>query len=117
MALSDTLGLHTMRSCPRLIPRMGVSSLWMVLAGPERLLTAIRSQKKIALATATSGVVASIMPGGRTAHPRFKIPFTIDNGAFCTFMKQSGTTKLLRASSLIIWDKASMTEAGCQGAR
>jgi Rad3-related DNA helicase len=61
------------------------------------LLATIHSQKKIVVATATSGVVASIMLGGRTAHLRFKIPLTIDNGAFCTFMKQSGTAKLLRA--------------------
>ena len=73
------------------------------------LLATISSQKKIAMATATSGVAAS-MPGGRTAHSRFKIPLTIDNGAFCTFTKHSGTTKLLRASSLIIWDEASMTK-------
>jgi superfamily II DNA or RNA helicase len=59
------------------------------------LLATIRSQKKIAVATATSGVAASILPGGRTAHSRFKIPLTIDNGAFCTFTKQSGTAKLL----------------------
>ncbi|XP_066310860.1 uncharacterized protein [Miscanthus floridulus] len=72
------------------------------------LLATIRSQKKIAVATTTSGVVASIMPGGRTAHSRFKIPLTIDNGAFCTFTKQSGTTKLLWAASLIIWDKVIM---------
>jgi len=76
-----------------------------------RALTAtVRSQKKIVVATAISGVAASIMPGGRTAHSRFKIPLTIDNGAFCTFTKQSGTTKLLQASSLIIWDEASMTK-------
>jgi Rad3-related DNA helicase len=74
------------------------------------LLATIRSQKKIVVATATSGVATSIMPGGRTAHSRFKIPLTIDDGAFCTFMKQSGTAKLLRASSLIIWDEASMTK-------
>jgi hypothetical protein len=74
------------------------------------LLATIRSQKKIVMATATSGVATSIMPGGRTAHSCFKIPLTIDNGAFCTFMKQSGTAKLLRASSLIIWDEASMTK-------
>jgi hypothetical protein len=51
------------------------------------LLATIRNQKKIVMATATSGVAASIMPGGRTAHSRFKIPLTIDNGAFCTFTK------------------------------
>ena len=62
------------------------------------------------MATATSGVAASIMPGGRTAHSRFKIPLTIDDGAVCSFTKQSGTAELLRKASLIIWDEASMTK-------
>ncbi|PWZ58794.1 ATP-dependent DNA helicase PIF1 [Zea mays] len=74
------------------------------------LLATLRSQGKIAVATATSGVAASIMPGGRTAHSRFKIPLTIDDGAVCSFTKQSGTAELLRKSSLIIWDEASMTK-------
>ena len=51
------------------------------------LLATIRSQKKIAVAIATSGVAASIMHGGRTVHSHFNIPLTIDNGAFCTFTK------------------------------
>lgn len=50
------------------------------------------------------------MPGGRTAHSRFKIPLNIDEGATCSFTKQSGTAKLLRMASLIIWDEASMTK-------
>ncbi|KAM0879624.1 hypothetical protein ACQ4PT_034106 [Festuca glaucescens] len=74
------------------------------------LLATIRGQKKIAVATATSGVAASIMPGGRTAHSRFKIPLSIDDGGYCTFTKQSGTAKLLQSASLIIWDEASMTK-------
>ena len=51
------------------------------------LLATIRSHKKIAVATTTSGVAASIMPGGRTANSRFKIPLTLDDGAFCSFTK------------------------------
>jgi hypothetical protein len=74
------------------------------------LLVTLRSQGKIAVATATSGVAASIMAGGRTAHSRFKIPLTIDNGVVCSFTKQSGTTELLKKASLIIWDEASMTK-------
>ncbi|XP_052152036.1 uncharacterized protein LOC127770382 [Oryza glaberrima] len=74
------------------------------------LLATVREQGKIAIATATSGVAASIMPGGRTAHSRFKIPLRIDDGAICTFTKQSGTAKLLQMASLIIWDEASMTK-------
>jgi hypothetical protein len=51
------------------------------------LLAAIRSQKKIAVATATSGVAASIMHGGRTTHSRFKVPLTLDDGTICSFTK------------------------------
>ena len=72
------------------------------------LLATIRSQNKIVMAIATSGVAASIMPGGRTAHSRFKIPVTLNDGAFCSFTKQSGTAKLLRTTSLIIWDEVTM---------
>uniref|UniRef100_A0A8I7BDK0 ATP-dependent DNA helicase n=1 Tax=Hordeum vulgare subsp. vulgare TaxID=112509 RepID=A0A8I7BDK0_HORVV len=74
------------------------------------LLATIRGQGNIVVATATSGVAASIMPGGRTAHSRFKIPLKIDDGDIYGFTKQSGTTKLLKAASLIIWDEASMTK-------
>ena len=52
---------------------------------------------------------ASILPGGRTAHSRFKIPLNIEDGGVCSFTKQSGTAKLLMSASLIIWDEASMT--------
>jgi len=72
------------------------------------LLAKVRSQNKIAVATATSGVAASIMPGGRTAHSRFKIPLTIDSDGYCSFTKSSGTATLLRTASLIVWDEVSM---------
>ncbi|RCV21779.1 hypothetical protein SETIT_4G164800v2 [Setaria italica] len=65
---------------------------------------------KTFLYRALLATVPSIMPGGRTAHSRFKIPLRIDDGAICSFTKQSGTAKLLQATSLIIWDEASMTK-------
>ncbi|XP_051223656.1 uncharacterized protein [Lolium perenne] len=74
------------------------------------LLARVRLERKIAVATATSGVAASIMPGGRTAHSRFKIPLNIEEGTSCHFTKQSGTAKLLRMASLILWDEATMTK-------
>jgi hypothetical protein len=70
----------------------------------------MRSQNKIVVATATSGIAASILSGGRTVHSRFKIPLTIEDDTFCSFTKQSGTVKLLRIASLILWDEASMTK-------
>uniref|UniRef100_K3XRZ7 ATP-dependent DNA helicase n=1 Tax=Setaria italica TaxID=4555 RepID=K3XRZ7_SETIT len=74
------------------------------------LLETLHNQNKLAIATATSGVAASIMPGGRTAYSRFKIPLTLEDGGCCSFTKQSGTAKLLQQASLIIWDEASMAK-------
>ena len=53
----------------------------------KALLAKVRSQGKLAVAMATSGVAASILPGGRTTHSRFKIPLTIEDGCFCSFTK------------------------------
>ncbi|KAG5524309.1 hypothetical protein RHGRI_031096 [Rhododendron griersonianum] len=74
------------------------------------ILVAVRSARSIALATATSGVAASILPNGRTAHSRFKIPLDKDGKLSCNVGKQTGLAKLLRATSLIIWDEASMAK-------
>ncbi|WVZ80677.1 LOW QUALITY PROTEIN: hypothetical protein U9M48_028134 [Paspalum notatum var. saurae] len=75
----------------------------------KALLATVQGLGNIAMATATSGVAASIIPKGRTAHSRFKIPLTIYDGLSCSFTKQSGTAKLLKEASLFIWDEATMT--------
>ncbi|KAG6720710.1 hypothetical protein I3842_03G074600 [Carya illinoinensis] len=75
----------------------------------KALLAAVRSRKLVALATASSGVAASILPGGRTAHSRFKIPLDTDEHSICCVSKQSAIAKLLRVARLIIWDKAPMS--------
>ena len=51
------------------------------------LLARVRSTDCIAIATATSGIAASIMPGGRTAHSRFKIPIKLEDNYVCNFTK------------------------------
>ena len=76
----------------------------------KALLAKVRSMGQIAIATATSGIAASIMPGGRTAHSRFKIPIKLNDNSMCGFTKQSGTAKLLKQASLIIWDEVAMTK-------
>ncbi|XP_028126342.1 uncharacterized protein LOC114323072 [Camellia sinensis] len=76
----------------------------------KALLAAIRSKNYIALATATSGVAASILPGGRTAHSRFKIPIDVDTYKSCNIGKQTGLANLLRTAELIIWDEAPMAK-------
>lgn len=76
----------------------------------KALIAKVRSMDLIAVATATSGIAASIMPGGRTAHSRFKIPIKLSDSTMCNFTKQSGTAELLRRASLIICDEVAMTK-------
>ncbi|XP_059629827.1 uncharacterized protein LOC132272750 [Cornus florida] len=74
------------------------------------LLAKVRSEHGIALATATSGVASSLLPGGRIAHSRFKIPIIADESTTCNISKQSSTAELLRKAKLIIWDEAPMAK-------
>ncbi|XP_049394612.1 uncharacterized protein LOC125858872 [Solanum stenotomum] len=74
------------------------------------LLATIRSMGYIALATATSGVAASILPGGRTTHSRFKIPIDLDENSSCNISKESSLAGLIREAKLIVWDEVSMAK-------
>ncbi|XP_022725071.1 uncharacterized protein LOC111281663 [Durio zibethinus] len=76
----------------------------------QALLAQVRSRHMIALATATSGVAAATLPGGRTAHSRFVLPLNPNETDFCGFSKQDGTAELKRRASLIIWDEAPMAK-------
>ncbi|XP_027152040.1 uncharacterized protein LOC113752100 [Coffea eugenioides] len=61
------------------------------------LLATLRSQNHVALAVATSGIAASILPSGRTAHSRFKIPLDFSKTKNCHSpfpSKESGTIQL-----------------------
>ena len=51
------------------------------------LLANVRSRGMIGLATATSGVAASILPGGRTAHSRFEIPLQTSESTMTKHVK------------------------------
>ncbi|XP_027171825.1 uncharacterized protein LOC113771446 [Coffea eugenioides] len=74
------------------------------------LLATLRSQNHVAIAVATSGIAASILPGGRTAHSRFKIPLDFSKTKSCQLSKQSSAAKLISESKLILWDEASMAK-------
>ncbi|KAJ9561459.1 hypothetical protein OSB04_006619 [Centaurea solstitialis] len=76
----------------------------------KALLAEVCSRGLIALAIDSSGIAANNMPGSRTAHSRFKIPFNLDNNSFCYIKQQSGTAQLICDARLIIWDEASMAK-------
>ncbi|XP_056690321.1 uncharacterized protein [Spinacia oleracea] len=66
--------------------------------------------KKVVLPTATLGIAASNIPFGRTAHSRFKIPVDSESSLACDVPKQGSLAALIKETTLIIWDEASMAK-------
>jgi len=75
------------------------------------LLAKIRQSDKIALAVASSGIAATLLPGGRTAHSTFKLPLNLarEENPVCSIKKNSGTAILLQQCVLIVWDECTMS--------
>ncbi|CAA7029291.1 unnamed protein product [Microthlaspi erraticum] len=75
----------------------------------QTIITKIRSLQKIVLPVASSGIAALLLPGGRTAHSRFKIPLNLQEHSMCDIKPGSMLAELLKETVLIIWDEAPMT--------
>lgn len=54
-----------------------------------------------------------LIPGGRTAHSRFAIPFNVDELSSCEIKPLSPLGKLIVKTKLIIWDEAPMMHKHC----
>jgi len=81
--------------------------LWKTLSA------AIRAQGKIVLNVASSGIASLLLPNGKTAHSTFCIPLDVNAKSACNFTQASMRAKLLRATSLFIWDEAPMMNRFC----
>lgn len=64
----------------------------------------------ITLTTASSKVTPSLSHGQRTTHSRFKIPLVLEEYNTCYISRQSWLTKLMKCTSLIVWDEAPMAK-------
>ncbi|XP_074346593.1 uncharacterized protein LOC141685389 [Apium graveolens] len=78
----------------------GKTFLW------RTIIARLRSERKIVLPVAGSGIAAVLLPGGRTAHSRFKIPLDIDEQSSCGLKNGTDIAELLQNTDLIIWDEA-----------
>jgi hypothetical protein len=66
------------------------------------LLAKVRSQRRIALAVASSGIAALLLEGGRTAHSRFKIPIDLHEQSTCMIAPRMILALLIQQANLII---------------
>ncbi|PRQ28775.1 putative DNA helicase Pif1, helitron helicase-like domain-containing protein [Rosa chinensis] len=85
----------------------GKTFLW------HTIICKLRSEGKIVLAVASSGIASLLLPKGRTAHSRFKIPLTINNSSICLIKKGTHLAELVSKTELIIWDEAPMSNKYC----
>ncbi len=72
------------------------------------ILSRIRSDGKIGLAVASSGIASLLLIGGRTAHSRFKIPIIINENSICNITPNSSIGYLIQRCEIVIWDEAPM---------
>jgi len=73
----------------------------------------LRAEGKIVLCVASSGIAAQLLPGGRTAHSRFKIPLSNALNSGCNITSSSPLAYMIRNTSLIIWDEVPMQHKSC----
>ena len=73
------------------------------------ILAHVRGMGHKCIAAASSGIAATLLKGGRTAHSFFGIPIPMLNTSTCNVKLNTKLGKLLNESKLIIWDEALMT--------
>lgn len=75
------------------------------------ILATIRSTGKIVLATASSGIAATLLQGGRTIHSTFKVPLNVDkqDAPTCGIKRGTNLAKVIQETAAIIIDEAPMT--------
>ena len=73
------------------------------------LIKTMRSHGWIVIAVASSGLAALLLPNGRTAHSRFKIPINVNATSRCFIEKRNDPVmELIKRTALIVWDEAPM---------
>ena len=74
------------------------------------ILAKIRLRRQIGLAVAFSGIAATLLDGGRTAHSTFKLPLNLtrEESPTCNIKKGTGIANVLRECVIIVWDECTM---------
>ena len=75
------------------------------------ILAKLRSEGKIALATASSGIAATLLTGGHTLHSAFKIPLYLHamDIPICRIKKGTALSRVIQEGKATVVDEAPMT--------
>uniref|UniRef100_A0A0R0JCK1 ATP-dependent DNA helicase n=1 Tax=Glycine max TaxID=3847 RepID=A0A0R0JCK1_SOYBN len=86
---------------------IGKTYIWRTLASSPK------AKNQIVIIVSSSGIASLLLPGGRTAHSKFKIPVPIFEDSTCNTLQGSQLAELLNQTNLIIWDEAPMAHKFC----
>lgn len=75
------------------------------------LIHLVRGRGSQVITVASTGIAATLLAGGRTAHSRFKIPVPTLHDSVCSVRANSRDADELRQAAMVIWDEASMAHA------
>ncbi|GBO03347.1 hypothetical protein AVEN_171030-1 [Araneus ventricosus] len=73
------------------------------------LLHTIRGRGDDVIPVASTGIAATLLIGGRTAHSVFKIPIDLNATSTCNLKPNTKEADMLLKTKLIVWDEAPMT--------
>ena len=72
------------------------------------LMHILRGRGEIVLCVAWTGIAATLLSGGKTAHSQFGLPLNLNETAVSSLKENDKRTEILRRAKFIIWDEASM---------
>ena len=72
------------------------------------ILTKVRSENKIGIGLASSGIASLLIDDGHTAHSILKIPLQVNETTFCDIKPNSPLAELIKQTTIFVWDEAPM---------
>lgn len=72
------------------------------------ILSAVRADGHIAIATALSAIASKLLEGGTTLHSKLKVPIDIKKDSICSFTNLCGIGKLFKEAKLLVIDEGPM---------
>ncbi|GJV90069.1 ATP-dependent DNA helicase PIF1-like protein [Tanacetum coccineum] len=76
----------------------------------QTIISRLRSERRIVLVVASSGIASLLLPAGRTAHSMFVIPLDLMENNMCGIKQNKQLAELMQEVQLIIWDEAPRTQ-------
>jgi len=77
------------------------------------LIHLLKGRNETVLACASTGIAATLVIDGQTAHSLFKIPIPLNETSICRIKANSKEAKKIREAKLLIWDETPMMPIQC----